>query len=418
MPAPESPKQLRPAAGAGFSGHLDRGEACGHVIERTSLGLGLPEADLCILFASGKHTVYLPEMCTRVREMYNPGVVMGISTQGVIGGQTELEDETGLVLFALRAPGMTMTPFQSRNLSVIPEEMTDDSQRQLIEETGISANTRGVLLFGDPFSTPLMRLLPALSSVHETLDLETPIPVSGGMASAAREPGENTLVINEDVTSQGAIGVTIGGDITMDTIVSQGCRPIGEPHVITKAQRNILFTLGNRPALEIIRETIESLDDDDRELLSNGMFIGRAVSEYKDKFGPGDFLIRAVMGVDEQHGAIAVGDLFRVGQTIQLHVRDASSATEDLGFMLAPQSLRIPPLGALLVSCNSRGRAFFGESGHDAVRVSQGLMTQEGEVPLAGFFAAGEIGPVMGQSYLHGHTASIVVFRPGAPAKG
>ncbi|MFG0256463.1 MAG: FIST N-terminal domain-containing protein [Phycisphaerales bacterium JB043] len=415
---PDPPQELRPAAGAGLSGHLDRNDACGQVIEKTGLSLGLPEADLCVLFASGKHTLYLPELCTRVREMFNPQVVMGVSAQGVIGGETELEEETGLSLFALRAPGMTLKPFQSRNLSVIPEELTRDSQRRLIQETGMDADSRGTLLFGDPFSTPLLRLLPALSRAHEGLGIDTPLPISGGMASAAKEPGENTLVINEDVTSQGAIGVTIGGDITMDTVVSQGCRPIGSPHIITKAQRNILFTLGNRPALEIIRETIESLDEEDRELLSNGMFIGRAVSEYKERLGPGDFLIRAVMGVDEQHGAIAVGDLFRVGQTVQLHVRDARSATEDLEFMLAPQSLRIPALGALLISCNSRGKQFFGEAGHDASRASAGLRTSDSTVPISGFFAAGEIGPVMDTSYLHGHTASIVVFRPGAPATG
>jgi small ligand-binding sensory domain FIST len=406
------------AAGAGLSGHLDRDAACAQIIRSTTLGLGTPKADLCLLFVSGKHTVHLPELCTTVREILDPAVILGVTCQGVLGGETELDDETGLSLLALRVPGMTLQPFHSRRLSVIPEKPSQDAALRLATETGVTTSTRGILMFGDPFSTPLLRLLPAFSMLHEMMGVTLPIPVVGGMASGGRAPGENTLVLNENVTSNGAVGVTIGGDVTIDTVVSQGCRPIGEPQIITKAKRNILFTLGNRPALDVIKETVEDLDDSDRGLLSSGMFIGRAVSEYKDRFGPGDFLIRAVMGIDEQHGAIAVGDLFRVGQTVQLHVRDAQSATEDLEFLLAPQSLQTTPLGALLISCNSRGSQFFGETGHDALRVTHGLRSTSDTVPLAGFFAAGEIGPVMDQSYLHGHTASVVVFRPGSPSPG
>jgi small ligand-binding sensory domain FIST len=213
----------------------------------------------------------------------------------------------------------------------------------------------------------------------------------------------------------------------VDTVVSQGCRGFGPATVITKAKKNLIFELGGRPALHVVRELVEELPDAEKKLLERGLFVGRVVNEYKDRFGRDDFLIRNVLGVEESQNAIAVNELVRVGQTVRLHLRDARTADEDLAMLLDAQQLRDPPVGAMLITCNGRGTRLFESPHHDAAAIARAFApTRAGEdlskgglpfdaegpsIPLAGFFAAGEIGPVGEQSYIHGQSAVIALFR-------
>ena len=194
----------------------------------------------------------------------------------------------------------------------------------------------------------------------------------------------------------------------MDTVVSQGCRPIGRTFLITKAKENLIEQLGGRPAMIALKETIDSIPESDRQLLRNGLFLGRASSEYRDSWGRGDFLVRNVIGVDQKSGAIAVTEYVRPGQTIQFHVRDAATADEDLSLLLGRQSQKSSPAGALLFSCNGRGSRLFPEPCHD-ISSSRTAMPK---TPVAGFFAAGELGPIGQKNFIHGHTASFALFRP------
>ena len=152
------------------------------------------------------------------------------------------------------------------------------------------------------------------------------------------------------------------------------------------------------------------MPEPERQLLQNGLFLGRAISEYKETFDRGDFLVRNVMNVDNESGAIAVGDYVRTGQTVRFHVRDAATATEDLGLMLAPERLTPSPAGGLLFSCNGRGCRLFDSPSHDIAMANRAMP----QVPFAGFFAAGELGPVSSKNFIHGHTASFALFRPKA----
>lgn len=404
------------AGAAGLSGHLDPRVAAQQVCEQARDALGPGSVDLAFLFASGTHARMMEQIGEHVRSGLEPRTMLGVTAEGVIAGETELE-ETGLSILAMRLPGVALHEFTSDDLPAFGDEPNEEQLAALAEAIGADPWTRAAFLFGDPFSTPLLKMLPAMSRVHEVADMDRALPVFGGMASAGEKPGRNTLLLGGVSRRSGAVGVTIGGPITIDWVVSQGCRPIGEPMVITGARRNIVFTLGGRPAVEAIREAIEAVEDEERTLLRNGMFLGRAVSEYKDRFGRGDFLIRAVMGADERQGAIAVGDIMRVGQTVQLHVRDAGTASEDLELMMSAQSLQAPPIGALVCTCNGRGTRLFEEANHDALRVARALGAG-GPAALAGFFAAGEIGPIGDESFLHGHTASVALFREGAPPAG
>jgi small ligand-binding sensory domain FIST len=228
------------------------------------------------------------------------------------------------------------------------------------------------------------------------------------MASGGDAPGSNTLVVGSTSYDSGAVAVVIGGGVRIRPVVSQGCRPIGRPLVITRAEANVIVELGGRPALERLREIYGDLPEADRQLVRSSLHVGRAASEYRDAFRQGDFLVRNVVGADPESGVIAVGDLMRTGQTIQFHVRDAASADEDLRRLLCDTRGGAAPAGAIVFTCNGRGTRLFDEPNHDARCVRDCL----GPIPVAGFFAQGEIGPIGRRTFLHGFTASIAVFEP------
>jgi small ligand-binding sensory domain FIST len=253
------------------------------------------------------------------------------------------------------------------------------------------------LLIGDPFSFPTDLLLRHVNDrVPETV-------VMGGMASGGTEPGDTRLFLDDHVVDAGAVGVRMPG-IGIRALVSQGCRPIGNAYTVTSADRNVIHQLGGLPPLQRLQELVEALSPEDRELLGQGLHVGRVIDEYKAEPERGDFLIRGVVGVDPQTGALAVGDGIEVGETIRFHVRDAATADEDLRTLLERETQ--PADGALLFTCNGRGSRLFSVPDHDASLVSQKL----GGLPLAGFNCAGEIGPVGGKNFLHGFTASIALF--------
>jgi small ligand-binding sensory domain FIST len=242
----------------------------------------------------------------------------------------------------------------------------------------------------------------------QALDAMAPqAPLIGGMASAARERGQNVLVRNDQTFDEGLVGVSLSGPLEVQTVVSQGARPIGRPLVITKAHDNVIEQLGGKSAMEVLREIILSLSKDEQALLQHGLLIGRAISEYRESFARGDFLVRNITGADQKSGAIALADYVRVGQTVQFHVRDAASADEDLKLMLESAAKSGQPAGGLLFSCNGRGTRMFDSANHD-ISLARQTMPQ---APLAGFFAAGEIGPVGGKNFIHGHTASFALLR-------
>ncbi len=251
----------------------------------------------------------------------------------------------------------------------------------------------------------MQQLLPAFSGLATP---ERPLPVVGGLASGASQPGHNVLAIDDDLSPHGAYGVTLGGAISVDCILSQGCRPIGKPVIITKLKGNIVVELGGQKPMAVLKETALQMEEGERALLNRGLLLGVVINEYKDHFGRGDFLIRNVVSLDTERGMITVADdRLRVGQTVQFHVRDAETAQEDLQLLLDAQQLKAPPFAGLLFTCNGRGTRLFPKPGHDL----NTLRARLGEVPVAGFFAAGEFGPIGERSFLHGHTASVVLLR-------
>ncbi|MCA1684548.1 MAG: FIST C-terminal domain-containing protein [Planctomycetia bacterium] len=370
------------------------------LVGRAADGLGGEQGDLALVFTSMHHADALGRISEEIRSRGLARHVLGCTGESIIGEDREIEGEAALSLWAIRVPGVTLTP---RRLTF------DGNGLHGLEPSpapGDPAAARPTLIvLGDPFSFPGD---PFLKQVN---DEATGVRVVGGMASASQLPGGNRLLLDGETYKDGAVAVEVGGPVSLRTVVSQGCRPIGHTMIVTRAEGNVIRDLGRRPALEVLREVFDGLDPDDQQRVQQGLHIGRVINEYQETFHRGDFLVRNVLGADDA-GGIAVTDVIRVGQTVQFHVRDADSADEDLQTMLqsvrdSGPSARVK--GALLFSCNGRGTRLFSEPNHDVGSIHGQL----GPVPVAGFFAMGELGPVGGQNFVHGFTASIVLFEEG-----
>lgn len=387
----------------GFSSNVDTMAACEEAISDVAPAMA-GETDLAIVCFSREHVSRAGVIGSAVLDALAPGTLVGNSASGVIANDREYDRSPGLVILAMSLPGVECRTFTEDDLDWPNSRKNPERLRQVIGAD--DDDLRGIMLLADP-QTPLLRLVPALSNaVEQSLD-EAPIPMFGGVASAGARPGENRLLCNNEVRIGGIVGIGFHGPVRIDTLVSQGCRPIGRPHVVTSTSHNIIETLGGQPVLGVIQEMAQSLPERDLGLLRQGLFVGRVVNEYQDRFGRGDFLIRNVVAVDQRHGYIGVNDMVRVGQTVQFHVRDSATATEDLELLLAAQQLDEPAVGAMLFTCTGRGLNLFDEAHHDASTISRIL----GDIPMAGFFAGGEIGPIAHEAFLHGHTACLALFR-------
>ncbi|MGD9789330.1 MAG: FIST N-terminal domain-containing protein [Phycisphaerales bacterium] len=406
-----------------------RSEAAGaHVARLLSESLGSDTPNLVLVFFSPHHAESAHELLAVLRRDLPNAAIVGASAGSVLADAVELEGSPAVAALALHATGARIHPFALDHADPIDD--TQAAHEHLRERLGITRDLSGILFFPDPFSIPLIKLLPSLNAVSTLACPDHPAPILGGLCSGSKTPGGNVLFLNDRVMRAGAVGVSISGDLTIDTVVSQGCRPFGPPLVVTKARHNLILELGGRRAPEVLAEAIQSLGESARATLSDGLLVGLVINEYKERFGRDDFLMRPVVGLDQNSGGVAINDLVRVGQTVRLHYRDKTTAEEDLALLLDAQQLRDPPKGVFLVTCHTRGRRLFGRPHHDAQAVQRAFEPpQAGEdlakggrpvagmarsIPLAGFSALGEIGPIAGQSFLHGSTACLALFRPKA----
>lgn len=368
--------------------------------------LGERAIDFLVVFMSAHFASQAAAVGEKLQETLKPRLLLGATCEGVIGREAEIENEPAITLIAAHAPGINLCPFA---LNQIDWEKVLGDPVQFQAVVGAPRDTKLFIMVGDPFSTPMEDVLTAFNTYYAGL------PLIGGMASAAQRPGGNALLLNDRVFTTGAVGVALAGDFEADIVVSQGCRPVGRAFTITEAERNVVYSLEGESPLNRIRGLISDLPKADQALLqTGGLYVGRAIETSaepgtgaKETLGRGDFLIRGLMGMDPDSGAIAVGDHIKTGETIQFHVRDQRTAEEDLEMLLMPQTLFDPPQSAIVFSCNGRGTRLYDHPNGD-VSVIQKML---GGVNLAGFFCAGEIGPIGGKNFLHGQTASMVLFR-------
>jgi small ligand-binding sensory domain FIST len=333
-------------------------------------------------------------------------LLAGCSSGSLICGKDEIEKNPGLVLGLYSLPDAELQGVYFTQEQV--DEFTGPGYWHM--ETGItSEQTNGWLVFADPFHLDCERWLRMWNEAY------APRPVVGGLASGDYREQSTQVYLNGDVYDEGGVAISIGGNVEVASVISQGCTPIGETWTITKAEHNIIHEIGNRPAYHVLAETVNKLPPKEQEKCQGNLFVGLVMNEYLEEFHRGDFLIRNLIGADPNSGAIAIGDLPRSGQTIQFQRRDPQAGTEDITHLLTRARERLKDrsiYGACLCSCNGRGYRLFGQPGHDASHVQQ----QFGPIGLAGFFCNGEIGPVGEKNFLHGYTASLGLFVKKAPS--
>jgi len=372
----------------------DPGAAAARAVAQASEALGDLPPSLAVLFASAHFLGSAEALVAAVAEQAGPLPLIGCVGQAVAGGAREIESEPAVSLWL----GADLGPVESFAMEFIqtPSGGAYSGYRFDRDAPGMH------LMICDPYTFPADGLLAHLNE-------QVPgAVVMGGMASAAVRPRQSRLFLDDRVLSSGAVGVHLPA-AEVHPLVAQGCRPVGDAYIVTGTEGNVIHELGGRPPLTRLREMAAALPGRDQELLADGVLLGVVIDEYQAEPDQGDFLVRGVVGADAESGAIAVGDEIQVGQTVQFHVRDAASADEDLRRALERELAALGgrrPAGALLFTCNGRGSRMFAEPDHDAGLIA----TMLGDIPLAGFFCAGELGPVGGHNFLHTFTASIALF--------
>lgn len=346
------------------------------------------DPDLIVAFATPHHHAAIGHIAS-VTASIARDASFGCIAEGVVAGEREIDRGRGLVVWAARVPGGVFDVAQVEAIRV-PQGVTVTGGPAI-------ADAAGVVVLADPFTFP--------AGSYGTRLAKRGIPAVGGVPNAGRGPGGGALFANGEVFSHGAVAASFGGALEFRPKVSQGCRPLGEPIVVTDSSDRVLKELAGRSAFTHLQDMFSRLSDEDRALARHGLHIGIVMDEYQAEYSTGDFLIRAVTGIDQATGTIEVGDKVPVGRTVQFQVRDPGTADVDLREVLDGGA---SSGGVLLFTCNGRGERFFGESDHDAALVASMLRPPA----LAGMFAAGEMGPVGSGNYLHGFTASLVEIRP------
>ncbi len=377
-------------------------EALTETIGVVQQALGQPP-DLCLVFVSSEFLTGYETILPRLQAELRARVIIGCSGGGIVGRGEEVEHQPALTITAALLPDVTLTPFRLAD-STMPG--LDVSPREWHNLVGVPPGDQPhFILLADPFSIRTENFIMGL-------DYAYPKSVKvGGLASGATQPGENALFLNSVCYRPGAVGLALSGNIALDALVAQGCRPIGKPLRVSKCDRNILMELEGEPPLKVLRELYTQLEPRDQNLLQSALFLGLVMDPMKSHFTQGDFLIRNIVGLDPDKGILAVGALLRQGQLVQFHLRDAHTSAEDLEQLLTSYQSRPGRnhiAGALLFSCLGRGEYLYGKTSHDTKLFQDKL----GQIPIGGFFCNGEIGPVGGTTYLHGYTSCFAMVRP------
>jgi small ligand-binding sensory domain FIST len=362
--------------------------------------LGDRRVSLGIVFLTPRMFSHAAQVLEILRVHAQIPLLVGASSTSLIAGGEETESCDGIALGLYALPGADLRGVYFNQARVEAAAEPD----HWVQETGVPAKgTEGWLAFLDPFAIDAERWLKQWNTAYAGQ------PVFGGFSSGASGEPRTQIYLDGEVYEEGGVAVAVGGGVDLTGVISQGCTPVGQTWTITRAERNLIQELGGRPAYEILAQTFQGLTPEEQQRARGNLFVGLVVDEYREEFRRGDFLVRNLLGVDPQSGALAVGALPRAGQTLQFQRRDAAAASEDLRTLLRQARERLAGrsiYGGFLCCCNGRGESLFGTPSHDA-----GLIQAElGPLSVAGFFGNGEIGPVGERNFLHGYTASLGLF--------
>ncbi len=379
-------------------------EACvDESIEAIRSQMGKDSIHLTVIFVSPHFKGGYNAIPKLIRERIDPGRFLGCSGGGIVGGGREVEQQPAFSITCANLPDVEIKDICSDTMNLPDQDTSPDVWRKWL---GVdSAKKPNFIFLADPFSFRGEEFLAGVDFAYSGSNKV------GGLASGAQMQGENVLYIDDKINRSGLVGMALSGNIGMDTIVAQGCRPIGKPVKISKCNGTLLTEMDGQPPLDLLENIHARLGENDQRLVQTSLFLGIEMDPLKDNPQQGDFLIRNIMGVDRESGGIQVGAMLREGQLVQFHLRDKVMSAEDLKMVLNKYKTKEhskKASGALLFSCLGRGQSLYGKPNHD----SDMFRNQLGDIPLGGFFCNGEIGPVGQTTFLHGYTSSFGIFHP------
>lgn len=369
-------------------------------VEHLRSQLLAPQVSLGLVFMSPKFFPYAQQTLEILRVHGRIQLLVGCSSNTLIADDQEIENATGIALALFALPGAELKSFRFTQQQV--EEAEDNAFWQV--ESGVDARrTNGWLAFIDPFHLDIESWLRTWNESY------APLPTFGGLSSGVFTEQATQIYLNGDVYDEGGVAISVGGDVKLTGVISQGCTPIGDTWTLTRVEQNLIQQIANRPAYSVLAETFQKLSPVEQQKARGNLLIGLVINEYLEDFHRGDFLVRNLIGGDPNSGVLAVGAFPRPGQMMQFQRRDADAASDDMRELLErakTQLAQTPIYGGCLCSCNGRGKSLFNRPNHDAAMVQKIL----GPVGVSGFFCNGEIGPIGDNSFLHSFTASLALF--------
>ncbi len=356
------------------------------------------KVSLAFAFVSSDWAPHLDDFLEVVQVHGHVPRIVGSSCDGFIGTGEENENVSGCALLFLHLPD-TEISFASFGAREVENAKGGDYWPSV---TGVEAEgMAGWIVLSNPLTLDTETWLKTWNAGYPG------VPCFGGLASGGRSEAEVFILREDGIKETGALAVGFRGGVVLQGVISQGCRPIGSPYTITAVNENVLFGIGSRKAYDVLEETFDMLEDEEKEIAQGNILAGLAMDEYREEFQSGDFLVRSILGGDPDAGALAIGAYPRVGQTLQFQMRDRDAADAELRALCeARQRESGEPFASLLFTCTGRGHRMFSEPNHDAGVVEEVF----GRVPLAGFFCNGEVGPVGTTNFVHGYTASLALF--------
>jgi small ligand-binding sensory domain FIST len=366
---------------------LATGETAGAILE--AIG---ERPDLVVVTTTRTHAGALEDIVRTVDAVLHPLAMTGCASGSVLAAGHQSGETPAIVLWAGQVGPLTQVRLQATRRS-------DDTWVFTGWPQAVPFAPRALVLMADPFTFPVGEFLAWLRRRQPGL------PVIGGNTSGGRGPGGARLVVGTGVVTSGAVGVLIGGGVEIEPVVAQGCRAYGRPLTVTRSERNLIHEIAGRPALECLADQMRNgLDPIDIATTGSGdLLLGRLIDDHLDHPGPGDYLVRTVVGADRSTGAVAVEDRVPVGSTVRFHHRDTGAARAELLTLLHGRHAD----AALMFTGATRGTRLFEGGPSDAGMLIRSL----GPIPVSGFLSAGEFGPIGGYNFVHDSTASMALLR-------
>lgn len=397
MPAPESATTMSWSSAIGIAAQLEEAVAeAGEQLKHDSAG----RPDLVVAFVSAAYGAAIGRLPQLLRPLLGDGLLFGCNAGGLIGGGTEEEEEPGIALLCGRLPDVSISAIHLEQATLPPLSASRENWWRLLD-LGVESGASFVLL-ADPGTIDAEACARGIDRAYPGA------AVIGGLASGALEPGTARLLTSDGIHRSGGMLLAMSGNVVVDPVVAQGCRPIGDPLFVTACEGNLINELDGRRPKDLLTALFATLDETDRARFSDALCIGIALPGPRQVVGTGDFLTRNVLGLDPDTGALWIGSRVIRNMVVQFHLRDGKSAALELEARLAESlSGRLPPQAALLFACAGRGRSLFGVTGHDS-----GMLRRMIDIPVAGMFSAGEIAPIQGATFVHGYTSVFGLIRP------